>query len=51
MRRLAFRKRLGYNKIEKEKEVRVGYGEFLEELDEEWLFTTKEECNKMEVER
>ena len=30
----------GYNKIEKEKEVRVGYGEFLEELDEEWLFTT-----------
>ena len=41
----------GYNKIEKEKEVRVGYGEFLEELDEEWLFTTKEECNKMEVER
>lgn len=41
----------GYNKIEKEKEVRVGYGEFLEALDEEWLFTTKEECNKMEVER
>lgn len=41
----------GYNKIEKEKEVRVGYGEFLEKLDEEWLFTTKEECNKMEVER
>lgn len=41
----------GYKKIEKVEEVRVGYGEFLEVLDEEWVFTTKEKCNKMEVER